>query len=472
MDERTGDEIDSLVRMLGVPARFGSHNPHFSVSEREFTFNHAAQQGASPTTEKLWVIYDHDRVVGYLKKACEFAEGLRLIGFDPTNMPKALNLPTGRLHHDTELGPVMQSCKCYDSGEGLKSIPEEVPYEFEVAPSSVMVRRRYKGQVNTLVLSCDPVLGYTVEAEHTIGQGGEAVWVAKAMSPGTYEPWPQRIRYRRVAYTPAGTQEYRGFYTSNTSLAWANAKQRQLSIRDGGFVAFLEDSRGWGCAFCRLGGGDSLRAKVCEAHNIWHQQVQVPEDRIIRQRLVGLPPEINEYLCDRLVVETPVDARFVQIALDEDFESWPYPITSSIRGIVLDRPKISLRTNGDGTSTCLVFSSDLVSKYPQIGLEPGSHYRCRARLMAESGTAYISGRTYEWSPRNAEKDGTWYREYCTDSVKEGEGWREVSFDVTTPAWDPFIDIRFHVENGTACLDSFALKKVVAGSESNGGRHIR
>jgi hypothetical protein len=48
------------------------------------------------------------------------------------------------------------------------------------------------------------------------------------------------------------------------------------------------------------------------------------------------------------------------------------------------------------------------------------------------------------------------KQATTAATRVGE-WEHVVLDFTAPAWGPFINISFVVENGMALLDDFALR---------------
>ena len=74
----------------------------------------------------------------------------------------------------------------------------------------------------------------------------------------------------------------------------------------------------------------------------------------------------------------------------------------------------------------------------------------------QAGEGYIQGRLYEWSPWSNE----WLSHVSTERVKAGSGWRQVSFEVDSPAWGPYLDIRFFATLGsTAYIDEFSFRDI-------------
>jgi hypothetical protein len=128
---------------------------------------------------------------------------------------------------------------------------------------------------------------------------------------------------------------------------------------------------------------------------------------------------------------------------------------------------------------------------PQVSLEPETKYRLEAWFKVENMTAaerrahrqaydeqaarlrrkgepvpaykpprkyaqaYVTGDFYEWSPHDPQR---LLRQKTTLARGDRPDWQQVSLEFTTPKWDPFIDLVFYCDDGTAYLDDFSLMK--------------
>jgi hypothetical protein len=299
-----------------------------------------------------------------------------------------------------------------------------------------------------------------VEVTMEFAEAGEAARMAKAISTGTYEVWSDRARYDRTVYTPAGTSDYYGYYNNSVAQAWMSSFGKEHGMRDRGFVAFVGDSDGWGCAFARSGGGDAERVSMCAAHNTWHHVVVVPQSRVLHQRLVGLPPEIVAHLTATMKLQDTGDVRQIRIGTEETFEGQPFDPTSSERGLPISGRGMKLREHPDDTGRkCVEFRGTVGPGSPQVLLQPNARYRVEATLKATAGEAWVEGRTYEWSPADAERHSKWYGQYISGRVSPEDGWRKVSFDIETNTWDPFLYLQFRALSGPAYMERFWLRRV-------------
>jgi len=453
------DEFCALLQQIRPPARFERYRPSFTVEQRRYVFNQATPKGEKQSEETLWVIKDGKRYVAYVRSAVEIAEGVRMITFLPGDGPTKLDMPTGRLHHDTELGPTIQTCKGWFDGHKRYSIPLETPYEIGVIDDSVRIVREYDGNRTTITISVDPVLGYCSEAQYEIREGIEETQFTKAMGFGTYDPYPTRQRYSRTVFTPAKTRGYLGYYSNSAAIQSISNNSRSIATRNGGFIAFLDEADGWGYAFSRQGGGTSVRVKICDAHNVWHQHLRVPEDRIFVERLSSVPPEIGCYLCERMSVYESPEKPMLRIGVCENFSDQPPARTSPARGIIVSGSSAQIVPFPAGNGSKLQIKKTLESAIPQLCLEPNTRYRVDALMSVENGSVRLVGKFFEWSPRIAARNNEWLGEHFSEWVTPEQNTRRIGFEFTTPSWDPFIHLVVELEGGPAYMEEFNFRPV-------------
>ncbi len=438
------NEIDRIIAGVQPPVRYESYTPDFTFEQRQFAFNHAKRV----KNETFWVIKDGAKYVAVIR--CNHNRKFYMLGFDREALSEELVMPTGRYHMDTEVGPE------FVTSHGGMSDADEA---FEIVGDSLVYTRTMGTRRNRFVLFLHKRLGYCLEAEFQLGAPTSEFKTTGFFPPGTYEPWKDRATYALTIWTPANDNSIVGFYNSSHALDKIDQPSDRPSTRDGGFIGCLSNAEGWGFVKTRIGGGNSSKISVCNAHNAWHETVNYPSNGILRQRLIGLPPVVNSNIRAGLETVYFEEDRASIIRLDtlETFEDQPRLLNAPIRGLYCSgKTRISTEYAYSGTRSLEV------KKYwwpnlPQVPLWPNSTFRLEAMVMVKGDGAegYITGKTYEWSPHG---DPTWYHELQTEPVTEADGWKKVSFEITTSAWDPFIDFRFHVgEDCYMYVDDFRFE---------------
>ncbi len=440
------EEIDQIIAGVQPPVRYDTYTPNFSYEQRQFTFNHATRA----KTEKFWVIRDGAKYVAVIR--CNHNRKFYMLGFDREALFEELFMPTGRYHMDTEVGPEFVT-----SHGGMSDAAEA----FEIMNDSLVYTRTLGNRRNRFILYLDRRLGYCLEAEFQLGTPGSEFKTTGFFPPGTYEPWMDRATHALTVWTPANSNSIVGFYNNSHALDRIDQPSDRPSTRDGGFIGCLSNAEGWGFVKTRRGGGNSSKISVCNAHNAWHETVNFPSDGVLRQRLIGLPPGVNSSILTGLETIYFEDDRAAIIRLDtmETFEDQPRLLNAPIRGLYSSgKTRISTEYAYSGNRS-LEIRKYWWPNLPQVPLWPNSTFRLEAMVMVkgEGAEGYITGKTYEWSPHG---DPTWYDELQTEPVTELDGWKKVQFEITTSAWDPFIDFRFHV--GEECymyVDDFKFECV-------------
>lgn len=448
---RPSDEIDSLLAYVKPKARFVNYKPSFSVKETTFTFNHVN----GPISEKWYLIYDKRKVIGFVRGTSLVDEGIRIISFDPTQVPSKLIIPHGRYHYENEIAPLLQT--------GVGNVPLDTPYIFKNQNDSILIFTRTHGSVtNTFKVGLDPILGYYVVAFCEIPDSLNTVDIAKATAPGTFNPWPNMSIYESTVFTPSGRPGYEGYYNCTPSIDRAKRYIRKekggFTVRENGFIAFLNDKSGWSACFTRSGGGNSLPISQCNAHDVVKYKTSRPTSGVVVLRMIGLPPELTSYIAKNSKFYMEKDSAVViKIGQLETFENQPISCNTTIKGLYETQKGIKLTDSAFQGKKAMVWTGELWPDIPQLILQPNRTYQLSAfmKVIGDSTVGFITGKTYEWTPYEKK----WFQEFSTDTVKTTEGWKKVSFTVKTDNWDPFIDIKFFAINGTAYLDNFSLMEV-------------
>jgi hypothetical protein len=230
----------------------------------------------------------------------------------------------------------------------------------------------------------------------------------------------------------------------------------------------------------------------------------------VQMRWGWLPPEVTKLVGDKMdVMFKGGQTVIIGLGAVENFEGEPSSTTSGKRGMTFTGGGANVPiVTGDAHSgnKAMQVRGLVWPNLPQLVLKPNTKYRLSAWIKVLPATAeekqamrdawpkkveemrkahekkiaklkkdgkeseitefvepayeepgpaegYISGNYYEWTPHS----GQWVLKQETNHVKEGEGWKEVSLEFTTPKWGPFIDPRFVSTNGgTALVDDFLL----------------
>ncbi len=513
------DEVDDLVTKLKPEVRFRDHTPDFSVEKKTFTFHQMPTENnpSGKTQWPFWVIKDGRKHVAIVCIKGFHSGTVYLLTHDPTKASTKLEMPTERWHIDTAIGSEIRTDCFIPPSEGDK----DKTYDWSKGGETLTLVRRFKGKAkyykwpnahrrkmdqtidttNTIVLRCDPVFGYVVEAtfDSKAKPIPRRIEYVSAAPAGRYSLWPGTETCYRTAITPEGEKGYSGYYLNLAAIDLCDNNRKKFRCRDGGFASFLNDKTGWSPTTTLDGGVANL--VVCNAHADVDFDVQWPKVKpdgqgmghlVVKHRLLFLPPKLTRHVWDRMEVRFK-DLRKVAIRLGdtETFEDQPLPLTTRVRGLSFAGPGPKITTDdAHSGKRSMVVDGRVWPNLPQIALKPNTRYHMEAWIKVtpwsetqkkqhlekirkdnlkreEKGKplrevpdiddlkarAYIRGDFYQWTPHSPDRAK---RQQTSDALP-GKGWQKVTLDFTTPRWGPFIDVVFVCENGTALVDDFVLR---------------
>lgn len=498
------DEVLDLIRKLNPPRRFGGYTPQFHYTQRTFTFNHVG--GPQKRTWRL--IMDGKRHVALIRSG-----DIQLLAFSPQTAGTTLRMPTGRYHLDTTLGASLPTHQFIQRKiryrlDGRSNVNETD--HFQGGGRTITLVRHFEDrQVEVLhkfTLSCHSIFGYMVTGKYHVTFKQEPTkreTTSGAFCPGCYVPWPEQWIYDRTVFCPGGTTEYRGWANNLIAMDRVDGNKKAFTWRDGGFIAYLNRKTGWSPCRTREDGGPDAPMSLCNAHNDFHIKVPFPEklktDKAEREvyeathRLFALPPEATRYIWDHMkLIPVGRSAVMIRIGVLEDFEKQPVPLTEPVRGLVWTSGEPSLTTlHSHSGERSLVIKGRQWPNLPQVSLLPSTKYRLEAWFKVENmsveqraahrkrydeqaetirkagqtpppyqppkryAEAYVTGDFYQWSPHDRRR---LLRQRTSVARGDKSDWQQVVLEFTTPKWDPFIDVVFYCEDGTAYMDDFSLKR--------------
>lgn len=477
------DEVDDLVRLLGVPARFEGQSARFQLER----FSALFQEKDGPKTVEWHWVRDRGKIIALATR-----DGIHLLAFRPEEGKDTVALPKGRWHIDTMLGAAISTGSFMPgssttvregyseswSGEGTERLVLIRTYRGPRTERRVRVKRaagedKYETVTqeieaeNRFTVRLDPVHGYMVEGVYriTMANPPPSHQFSNLLAEGTYALWPGQARGDRTVITPVGGG-YEG-YALNLQAIDLSDNHRPV-IRNGGFGAFLHGESGWSPAMTLEGAEADF--VICNAHgdidfvSRWPREPGAERSTLtVKHRLLALPPEMTRHVWNEMkMLFTEKSTVTIRIGRVEDFEDQPLAADRPVRGII-NTTGMRLADGGRSGLKSLLVKGRVWPNLPQIALEPESRYRLEAWFRVAPGKlreegpepqAWIQADLYEWSPHTQKMDV----EQETNRVGPGD-WQKVSLEFTTPTWDPFVNIVFHCENGEAHLDDFQFVKL-------------
>ena len=241
-------------------------------------------------------------------------------------------------------------------------------------------------------------------------------------------------RYEYTVYTPSYSEKYVGWINDFSQSNPADG----VCLRNGGFSSFLFDGEHRGPALtCTVEEGISLRNATCNLQYDQHHLVSLPKKRDIngyfrigaKYRLVSLPREITSHIMGQveLTDRRSNDAFPIRVGETEDFERNKSPETAEYakgyRALELSEEEAY---SGDKS-----FAIDGGRRFridAQPVLEPDVTYMLEAWVKVVKGEtddteAYLLAQPSQWIPK-----GTELKPYQSESVKDDEGWKEVTLE--------------------------------------------
>jgi len=480
----TADEVEDLLARVNPPERFARHAPEFSAVPQEFRFVNAA----GPYKETLWVLRDGGRTIGLYSPPLGQVE---LFTHDPAQGREKL-----------ELGPRYHLARMFGTRitTRLAIAPmERFEYEFDSSGRELKFHETNYWAVAgrqglganarstcAITLRLDPICGYTIDLDCRLvldqipkDKGGkpmkEAEWCS--MLPGhVSDVWPGRWRYDQTVFSPLGLPpgSFRGWWNNLAACDHSDDDPAKMKVREGGLVAFLAGKDGWAPALARSGPyGYSLATG-----SVWQDQqnrAALPEkpdaDGQYRMnpkfRLVFLPPEVAAVVLKNTQIDDFNGARAVMVRLgaDETFEDQPLPYTTPVRGCY-PVGEVTDQQAHSGKKSLVIKAVPRAEAdrrlpgfipAPQVPLDENATYRITAWIMMDgNGEAFISADLYDATPSKPDR----VLRQRTPPVTASKEWKEVTLEFRTPAFDPFIDLRFIcIGAGQAYFDDFSLVKV-------------
>jgi hypothetical protein len=515
----SADEIDELVKKLQPKKRYAEYTPRWRVETRRFRFHHEGGK----VVKKVWrVVMDGNKHVALLRTG-----DIQLLAFTPDSAKTKLNMPTGRYHLDTFMGPMISTNqfiqkKVYYTLQGDLDVNETDTWEKNAEAGTLTLIRSTKTDerhvVNRFVFSVDPVFGYQIDGHYRAAFSRlpkKRRFGGWAFCPGNYPPWKKDAIYDRTVYCPGGGRtDYVGWANNLINMDRCDADADKFTWRDGGFIAYLNPRTGWSPVRTREDGCPDVRMRLCNAHNDFHIHIPFPEtlptDEAGREvftahhRLMAIPPELTKHVWDNVkLIGKKQSGVIIKIGEKETFENQPVSLTEPARGIVwtAKHPPLSEKYARSGKKS-LVIQGRQWPNLPQVGLLRNSRYVLEAYVKVEPWTgeelekakakdarrreklkrkgkelppkvewdnikpeAYITADYYEWSPHS----GKMLKKHRTNTATYGkDGWQRIAVELETPEWDPFVNITFHCRYGKAYMDDFHLKLVEDGNTTQEG----
>jgi hypothetical protein len=518
-DQTRADEVDQLVKKLQPKQRFADYEPRWRVVTRQFRFHHEGGK----VKKKVWrLLMDGDKYVALLRTG-----DIALLAFTPDSARTKLNMPTGRYHLDTIIGPMISTNqfiqkKVYYTLVGDLDVNETDTWEKDPNAGTITLVRSSKTDkrhvVNRFVFSVDPVFGYQVDGHYRVvfeDRPKKRSFGGWTFCPGNYPPWKKDALYDRTVYCPGGGRtDYVGWANNLVNMDRCDADGDRFTWRDGGFIAYLNPRTGWSPVRTRDDGCPDVRMRLCNAHNDFHVHIPFPKKLPTDQqgrpvftahhRLMALPPELTRHVWENVkLIGTGQSSLIVKIGQQETFEKQPVSLTEPARGIVWTshHPPLSEKHARSGKKS-IVIRGRQWPNLPQVGLFRNSRYVLEAYVKVRPWTeeqlaaarkkdarrreklkkkgkelppeidwdnvkpaAYMKADFYEWSPHS----GKMLKKHRTNVASvDKEGWQRIAVELETPEWDPFVNISFHCDYGTAYLDDFHLKLVDNGNTTQEG----
>ena len=527
-----GDEIDQLVKKLSLRRRWQGYKPRFHHTTHTFTFEDPGR-----SVKRTWrLAMDGPRYVGLMPD-----DHIQLLGLTVGTAPTKY-IPPARYLPELFLGPVMTTGSL---------IPHKVQYRLDGSSNimrsdslgvggSSLTLTRVSPRGNVLVIkkytfSVDEQLGYMITADVTVTfrrpNPATKQLTTDLECSGSFQPWPDQWVYDATVLTPGGTNEIAG-YSNNTAamLRLAAASDRSagdeapvaadrtgpapLTLRDGGFVAWLHRENSWSPCRSFTGLGRDANMTLDPTTNRLRLTVEIPPEfnndpnrirRIwkFRERQFTLPPEMTEHLRRQAKSLMPAGGGLVlRIGQTEDFEDQPIAYAKPIRGPAWSEkaaPKL-LTDRGASGKKCLLIDgppqvnvpwTKVAPDFQRVLLQPDTKYVIEATMKVrdfsrESRQGYRDA--YDKHVRKIKEQeletpdfqpllphaqayvlatlissptshmGPLARHKTTLATAENPAWQKLRAEFTTPDSYTYLHLSFVCHSGSAMLDDLTVKK--------------
>lgn len=483
-------ELQALAEAAGAKPRFAAHRAQFTVEKQEIAYR-------TPTGEErktVWVIKDGKRNVAVYSDRPQ----IDLITGDPATAPEVIDWPV-RYHNATFLNTRITTIAYVDRW-GVSG--DTAGFDFSKPGAEITLTEwqrwtkegKFKRDGQTFArhtLRVDPVLGYVIDvegemafAEPPVNAKGKpilSVEVTNFLAAGMSDIWPGSWRLDNTFYSRSdmASLTFRG-WKSNLGAADISDNKTNMKLRDAGLVGFIDKDKP--APVIAHAPGHAVSLATCNVWQDQHNHVTLAEkpdkDGVYRTRyayrFAYMPPEMANAALERTRIDDFNGARFIMIRFGrvEDFEDQPLPLTVTDRAGYATafgpKSRISEDAARSGKKALHVKGFENKEKAtagyngfiftPQFNLKANTAYRvtCYVKLVGEDMEAYVTGDLYEYTPHQPER----VKAQKSNVVKIGEGWQKIELEFTTPAWDPFIDLRLIAAGkGDAYFDDFEFVPV-------------
>ena len=507
------DEMDDLVRKLGIRARWHGYTPNFHHTQQTFTF----EEPGGPKKRTWRLIKDGPRFVALLPD-----DHIQMLGFTVGTAPTALNMP-GRYLLDTCYGPTL----------GTQTlIPRTVVYQpdgsnnisrsdsFAVGGSKItLIRVSPRSRVLVIkkyAITVDEHLGYMVtgDIEVTFRKPDPSAreYTTDLECGGSFQPWPGENVYDTTVLTPGDANDVQA-YANNTAAMAKIAAAGPIPLRDGGFVAWLNRENSWSPCRSFSGIGSDANMTLDPASNTLHLRIPIPPEinndpngirRTWRfqERLFTLPPELVAHLRKSAKPVLPSGGGLVlRVGQPESFEDQPLAFSKPVRGLAWRDPNAApklMTTRAASGTQCLPIDGKAEVNVPWVAvtpdiqrvcLKPNSKYVIEAMMKARDlstedrrgyrqaydvmadkmldanqtppdfvplyphAEAYIIAELYGSADLSLSPAR---REKTTVAKADNPAWQKVTLELTTPEYYTYLKLSFVCHSGTAMLDNFSI----------------
>ncbi len=507
------DEIDELARKLSIRARWHGYKPDFHHTQQTYTFN----EPGGPTKRTWRLAMDGPRYVALIPD-----DHIQLLGFTVGTAPTSFTPPT-RYLLDTFHGPALPT-QCliprfvrYDDSGASNIARSDSPGGGGSTMTLTRASPRYPVEViKKYTISVHPQLGYMIEGTTVVTfrrpDPKTKEFTTDIACSGAFQPWPNQWVYDTTVLTPAGTADVQA-YANNTAAMAHLAAGEPITLRDGGFVAWLNRENSWSPCRTFSGIGPDANMTLDPRTNTLHLRIPIPPEINndpggarqvwkVTERLFAMPPELAKYLREQAKPAVPASAGLVlRIGRTEDFEDQPIAFAQPVRGLawsLSQTPPKLLTGRGASGKKCLLIEGKTQPNVPwfsvtpdiqRIRLRPDSKYTIEAMMKAgdltpEERTAYrqayddLAAKMTQKSetPPNFEPlvphAEAWIaaelyafpeggvapvsRHKSTVAKADNPAWQKVTLELTTPKYDTYLRLSFTCHSGTAMLDDFSL----------------